>query len=37
MGSKGFKNDVEVLILQQHCGGNTITLFKDFVAPKGNE
>lgn len=25
----------DVMVVQQHCGGNTVTLYKDKVKPKG--
>ena len=33
---EGYMNNIcEVLVIQQHCGGNTLVLFKGIVAPKG--
>jgi hypothetical protein len=28
-------NRVEILIMQQHCGGENLIVFKDFVKPNG--
>jgi len=33
-GSRSHLLQQEIVVEQQHCGGNTLTVFKEFVKPK---